>query len=210
MKGPGNEKVLGRENKAKTKDVIKAQCLIISFAFIKGKTTKPIPLVQLEHVVEQGQPRQPKQLSSHGNLQPHPRQKTLSRLKRPGLANVRGLLRLLKAGKVTSGPPGSPSTPQSLPVTGQGWHTHLVPLTLQPRGLAFPSYTIKTFCTLCFSVSLSRSHSLLPLPSFPLLHPPHSLSIPTPAFFSTCLSCSLFLPTSAPYSSIPSLVPWDQ
>ena len=50
----GNEKVGRREkNEAKTKILIKAQSLIISFVFIKGKSTKPIhPLLQLACVVE--------------------------------------------------------------------------------------------------------------------------------------------------------------
>ena len=168
---------MGRENKAKTKDVIKAPCLIISFAFIKGKPTKPIPLVQLEYVVEQGQPRQPKQLSSHGNLQLHPRQKSLSRVIRPVLASVRGLLRLLKAGKVTSGPPGSPSTPQSPPVIGQGWHTPPCTFTSPAQGPGFPflyNQDILYSLFLCLSVSISRilsppSPSTFPLNPYPCI-----------------------------------------
>jgi hypothetical protein len=58
-------------------------------------------MLQLEYVVEQDQHRQTKQLSSHGNLQLKPRQMSLSRLIRPVLANVQGLLSLLKARKVT-------------------------------------------------------------------------------------------------------------
>ena len=66
----------------------------------KGKICKTHSLLQLEYVVEQGQHRQPKQLSSHGNLQLQPRQMSLSRLIRPVMVNVQGMLSLLKTVKV--------------------------------------------------------------------------------------------------------------
>ena len=79
-----------REARSQDKVLIKAQSLIISFVYIKEKTHKTHPLLQMEYVVAARQCRQPKHQSSHGNLQLQPRQMSLSRLIRLVMADVQG------------------------------------------------------------------------------------------------------------------------